>query len=177
MFLLLGGLSGLQDGRDSKMPKQSWLCRAAESGPQADPRASKTATGGSGFGRGRQTTVRNGRRWTQRPRRHSSWREGGVLLRSRPVHHRQRPPTTTASSQKGRAVKKPLGSATPEGLGRWARVEAKHKMAAGPARNRTPTGQRTRRRRAAGDATSPASPNVTRRAPAGGPFRTPPSGS
>lgn len=160
-------------GRYSETPKQSWPCRAAESGSQADPRARRRATRGSGFGLGRRTTGRNRRRRTQ-TRRHSSWRDEGVLVRSRPLHRRQSPPAATAATtQRGRAVKKPLSSATPEGLGRQARVAAKPKMAAGPARSRTPTGKKTTGRMAPGYATSPASPNVTRRAPAGGPFRTP----
>lgn len=173
---LFSAVSGLQVGRDSERPTQSWPCRAPASEPQADPRASRRTTAGSGFDRGRQTTVRNGRHRTPRPRRHSSWREEGVLVRPRPLHHRQSPPAATAATiQKGRTVKKPLGSATPEGLGKRTRVEAKPKMAAGPARTRTPPGGRTRRK-TAGYATNPASPNVTRTASAGGPFPTPPCG-
>ena len=75
-------------GRDSKRPTESQPCPAAELMPQADPRANRRATEESGFGRGRQTTVRNGGHRTRRPRRHPSWRKGGVLVLSSPLHHR-----------------------------------------------------------------------------------------
>lgn len=76
--------------RDLERPTRSRPRLVEESAPQAGRRDSRRATEGSGFGRRWQwqNAIPNGWRRTRRRQRHPSRREGGVLVGSRPRHHR-----------------------------------------------------------------------------------------
>lgn len=78
-------------GRDLERPTRSRPRLMEESAPQAGRRDSRRATEGSGFGRRWrwQNAVPSGWRRTRRRQRHPSRREGGVLVGSRPLHHRE----------------------------------------------------------------------------------------
>lgn len=149
-------------GRDPERPTRSRPRLVTESARQAGPRAGRTATERSGFGRRRQTRVGNGRRTTGRRRqRQPSRREGGVLVRSRPRHHREEA-SRGGETDRERALHDAARKGWAAGSGdrlnlRWPQAQR---------RGRTPPGSRTRSR-TTGD-TPPAAHGRTSLAKPGG---------